>query len=70
MKLREKINSIELHAFGDARRDGVSSAVNADFHQPSGTSQGLMASQIKMGKARPYKPNPPVARVCSHGDNQ
>ena len=46
----EAINSIELHAFGDASGEGVASAVYAVVHQPSGVSQGLVAAKARLAK--------------------
>ena len=50
VKFRENIESIELHAFGDASGDGVSSAVYAVVRQPSGVSQGLVAAKSRLAK--------------------
>ncbi|XP_028407544.1 uncharacterized protein LOC114530162 [Dendronephthya gigantea] len=50
VKFHENIESIELHAFGDASGDGVSSAVYAVVHQPSGVSQGLVAAKSRLAK--------------------
>jgi hypothetical protein len=50
VKFREEIESIELHAFGDASGDGVSSTVYAIVRQPSGVSQGLVAAKSRLAK--------------------
>ena len=50
VKFRESIESIELHGFGDASGDGVSSAVYAIVRQPSGVSQGLVAAKSRLSK--------------------
>ena len=50
VKFRETIESIELHGFGDASNDGVSSAVYAVVRQPSGVSQGLVAAKSRLAK--------------------
>ena len=47
---REDIQSIELHAFGDASGEGVSSVVYAVVRQPSGVSQGLVAAKARLAK--------------------
>ena len=41
---QEDIQSIELHAFGDASGKGVAAAVYAVFVQESGINQGLVAA--------------------------
>jgi hypothetical protein len=50
VRFREEIESIELHAFGDASGEGVSIAVYAIVHQPSGVSQGLVAAKSRLAK--------------------
>ena len=50
VKFREEIESIELHVFGDASGDGVSSTVYAIVHKPSGVSQGLVAAKSMLAK--------------------
>ena len=62
VNFREAINSIELHAFGDASGEGdvsgegdasgegVASAVYAVVRQPSGVSQGLVAAKARLAK--------------------
>ena len=47
---QEEINSINLHAFGEASSQGLSTAVYAVTHQPSGISQVLVAAKYRMGK--------------------
>ena len=50
MKHEEKILSIDLHAFGDASRKGVSAAVYAVVEQPSGRNQGLVTAKSWLSK--------------------
>ncbi|KAK3742809.1 hypothetical protein QZH41_002738 [Actinostola sp. cb2023] len=50
VEFQEEIDSIELHAFGDASGKGVSSTVYAIVHQPSGDSQGLVAAKSRLAK--------------------
>jgi hypothetical protein len=50
VKFREEIESIELHACGDASGDGVSSTAYAIVRQPSGVSQGLVAAKSRLAK--------------------
>ena len=47
---QEEINSINLHAFGEASSQGLSTAVYAVRHQSSGISQVLVAAKSRMGK--------------------
>ena len=47
---REAINSIQLHAFGDASSKGVCAAVYAVVNQESGTTQGLVTSKSRLSK--------------------
>ena len=47
---REAINSIQLHAFGDASSKGVCAAVYAVVSQKSGTTQGLITSKSRLSK--------------------
>ena len=47
---REMIDSIELHAFGDASELGTSACVYAVAHQPSGISQGIIAAKSRLAK--------------------
>ena len=47
---REAINSIQLHAFGDASLKGVCAVVYAVVSQESGTTQGLITSKSQMSK--------------------
>lgn len=46
----EAIDSIQLHAFGDASSKGVCAAVYAVVSQESGTSQGLITSKSRLSK--------------------
>ena len=47
---KEEIDSIELHAFGDASGEGVSSAVYAVVRQQSKVTQGLVAAKSRLAK--------------------
>ena len=47
---REAIDSIQLHALGDASSKGVCTAVYAVVSQESGTSQGLITSKSWLSK--------------------
>lgn len=47
---REPIQSVVLHAFGDASNHGVSAAVYAVVEQPSGTTQTLVAAKSRLAK--------------------
>ena len=47
---REEIQSIQLHAFGDASGKGVAAAVFAVVVQESGTNQGLVAAKARLAK--------------------
>ena len=49
-RFQEKIDAIDLHAFGDASVKGVSTAVYAVVHQPSGTTKGLVAAKSPLSK--------------------
>ena len=49
-KHQEKIQSINLHAFGDASSKGVSAAVYSVTRQPSGVTQGLVAAKSRLAK--------------------
>lgn len=46
----EHIDSIELHAFGDASGRGVAAAVYAVVRQESGTTQGLVTAKARLAK--------------------
>ncbi|XP_068704663.1 uncharacterized protein [Montipora foliosa] len=50
IQYQEEITSINLHAFGDASSQGLSAAVYAVSHQPSGISQGLVAAKSRLAK--------------------
>ena len=50
VQYQEEIISINLHAFGDASSQGLSAAVYAVTHQPSGISQGLVAAKSRLAK--------------------
>lgn len=45
---QEEINSISLHAFCDISSWGLSAAVYAVMHQPSGILQGLVAAKSRI----------------------
>ncbi|KAK3745904.1 hypothetical protein QZH41_000285 [Actinostola sp. cb2023] len=47
---RDDIESIELHAFGDASANGVAACVYAVLRQSSGTNQGLVAARSRLSK--------------------
>ena len=47
---REEIQSIDLHAFGDASADGVAACVYAVVQQPQGTNHGLVAAKTRLSK--------------------
>ena len=47
---REKIERIELHAFGDASKNGVCATVHAVVRQPSGVKQGLVTAKARLAK--------------------
>ena len=47
---QEQIERIELHAFGDASKNGVCATVHAVVRQPSGVSQGLVTAKARLGK--------------------
>ncbi|CAB3978871.1 Hypothetical predicted protein [Paramuricea clavata] len=49
-KFQEDINSVTLHAFGDASTKGVSAAVYSVVNQPSGTTQTLVAAKSRLAK--------------------
>ena len=49
---RENIIRIDLHAFGDASKDGTAAALYAVVHQGSGTSQGLICAKSRISKQR------------------
>ncbi len=48
--LQEDIESIVLHAFGDASGKGVAAVVYAVVNQPSGTTQGLVSAKARLAK--------------------
>ena len=47
---KEAIDSIELHAFGDASELGTSACVYAVIHQSLGVSQGIIAAKSRLAK--------------------
>lgn len=49
---REPVQSITLHAFGDASTQGVSAAVYEVIEQPSGVTQNLVAAKSCLAKRR------------------
>ena len=49
-KPEEPIQSIDLHAFGDASAKGVSATVFAVVQQPSGSNQGLLTAKLRLSK--------------------
>ena len=50
VKFQESIQAIDLHAFGDASQNGVSTAVYAVVIQDSGTNQGLISAKSRLAK--------------------
>ena len=48
--VREPIEAISLHAFGDASGQGVAAAVYAVVQQESGVRQGLVAAKVHLAK--------------------
>ena len=48
--VREAINEIELHGFGDASGKGVSATVHALVKQKSGVNVGLVAAKARLAK--------------------
>ena len=47
---QEQIERIELHAFGDASKNGVCATAHAVVRQPSGVSQGLVTAKARLAK--------------------
>ena len=47
---REVINSIELHAFGDASEQGTYACLYAVVHQSSGITQGIITAKSRLAK--------------------
>ena len=47
---QEIVDEVELHAFGDARKKGVSAAVYAITKQESGVNVGLVAAKARLEK--------------------
>ena len=47
---REPIQSIDLHTFGDASKQGVCAAVYAVVAQESGSTQGLVTAKSRLSK--------------------
>ena len=47
---QEQIERIELHAFGDASKNGVCATVHAVVRQPSGVSQDLVTAKARLAK--------------------
>ena len=47
---REEIEQVELHSFGDVRKNGVAACVYAVVKQASGTNQGLVAARSRLSK--------------------
>ena len=48
--IREPVDAVELHAFGDASGRGVATAVYAVVSQASGVTQGLVAAKSRLAK--------------------
>ena len=49
-KLTEKIESINLHGFGDASKQGISATVYAIVNQKSGSNKGLLVAKSRLAK--------------------
>ena len=47
---QEQIEEIELHAFGDASKNGVCATVHAVVRQPLGVSQGWVTARARLAK--------------------
>ena len=47
---QEQIEEIELHAFGDASKNGVCATVPAVVRQSSGVNQGLVTAKARLAK--------------------
>ena len=45
-----EIQEIDLHAFGDASGNGISTAIYTPVTQDSGTSQGLLTAKARLAK--------------------
>ena len=48
--IREPVDAVELHAFGDASGRGVATAVYTVVSQASGVTQGLVAAKSRLAK--------------------
>ena len=46
----EEIQEIDLHAFGDASGNGISTAIYTTVTKDSGTSQGLLTATARLAK--------------------
>ena len=47
---QEQIERIELHAFGDANKNGLCATVHTVVRQPSGLRQGLVTARARLAK--------------------
>ena len=47
---QEKVDSIDIHIFGDASLIGTSAVAYAIVNQPLGTKQGLLTNKSKLSK--------------------
>ena len=45
---RESIEHIDLHAFGDASKEGTAAVLYAVINQPSGKHEGLVAARARL----------------------
>jgi hypothetical protein len=50
---QEEIENVEIHAFSDASIKGFGAAVYSVVHQPSGTTQQLVAAKGRLAKKKP-----------------
>ena len=61
---REEIHSIELHAFGDSSKKGISAVAYDVAQQPSGYSAGIIAARSRLAKKDTTIPR--LELVASH----
>ena len=53
---QEEIKEVELHAYGDASKEGVGAVVYSIVRQESGTTQRLVAAKSRLAKSGPSIP--------------
>ncbi len=63
-RYKEEIESVDLHAFGDASNLGTSACVYVVVRQPSGISQGIIAAKSRLSKKDTTIPR--LELVASH----